>query len=164
MTSCKVKELSAILVHSSRPMGTNTRLITIPISSILCIEIPEDWKSISLGALINHGLERGIECVLHGEITHLSRSIYRDQRNDTQGVTNPLSQNMLVDRCYRNYHWNQLISHSYSNSLGMVTIRATRPIVGVTTRHDVAAIPSSNLRECCNTNVQRLSSDDNRDR
>ena len=40
MTSCKVKELGAIQVHSSRPMGTNTCLITIPISSSRCTEIP----------------------------------------------------------------------------------------------------------------------------
>ena len=62
----------------------------------------------------------------------------------------------LVDRCYLNYHWSQLIGHSYSNSLGMVTIRATRPIVGVTTHHDLAAIRSLNLRECCNTDFQML--------
>ena len=32
---------------------------------------------------INHRLERGVECILHGEITHLGRSINRDQGNDT---------------------------------------------------------------------------------
>ena len=84
MTSYKVKELSAILVHIYTPMGTNTQLITIPISSSRCIEIPQDQKTISHGALINHRLERGIECVLHGEITRLSRSKHRNQGNDTQ--------------------------------------------------------------------------------
>ena len=59
--------------------------------------------------MINHRLERGVECILHGEITRLSRSISRKQGNDTQGVTNPSSQNALVDRCYLNYHWSQLI-------------------------------------------------------
>ena len=52
--------------------------------------------SISPVALINHRLERGIECVLHGEITRLSRSICRDQGNDIQGVTNPLSHKTLL--------------------------------------------------------------------
>ena len=112
MTSCKVKELSAILVHSSRPMGTNICLVTIPISSSRCIEIPQDEKSILLGTLINHRLERGIECVLHGEITRFSQSIYRNQGNNTQGMTNPSSHNTLLDRCYLNYHWSQLIGHS----------------------------------------------------
>ena len=32
MTSCNVKELSAVLVHSSKPRGTDTCLITIPVS------------------------------------------------------------------------------------------------------------------------------------
>ena len=112
------------------------------------------YKYISPEALINHRLERGIECVLHGEITRFSQSIYRDQGNDTQELMNPSSQNTLVEQCYLNYHWSQLIGHSYSNSLGMVTIRATRPIVGVTTRHDLTTIRSLKLRECCNTNFQ----------
>ena len=129
MTTCKVKQLRAILVYSSRPSGTNTWLITIPISAIRYSEIPQDQKSISLGALMNHRLEHGIECVLNGEITHLIWSIYRDQGNDTQRVTNPSSHNTLIDQCYLNYHWSQINGHSYSNSLGMVTIRATRPIV-----------------------------------
>ena len=156
MTSCKVKELSAILVHSSRPMGTNTHLITIPISSSRCTEIPQDEKCISPGALINHRFEHGIECVLHGEITRLSRSINRDQGNDTQGVTNLSSLNTPVDRCYLNYHWGQLMRHSYSNSLGVVTIRATRPRVGAITRHNLSTFRSPNFRVCCNTNVQTI--------
>uniref|UniRef100_A0A8C4X0X6 MOB family member 4, phocein n=1 Tax=Eptatretus burgeri TaxID=7764 RepID=A0A8C4X0X6_EPTBU len=53
--------------------------------------------------------------------------------------------------CHR---FTKQIGHSYSNSLGMVTIRATRPIVGGTTHHNLAAIRSPNLRECCNTDVQ----------
>ena len=142
MTSCKVKELSAILVHSSRPMGTNTCLITIPISSSRCIEIPQDEKSISPGALINHRLESGIKCILHG-------------------VMYPSSHNMLVDRCYLIYHWSQLIGHCYSNSLGMVTITATRPIVGVTTRHDLAIIWSLTLSAAIPMS-KCLSSDENR--
>ena len=137
--------------------GTNTCLITTPISSTRCIEIPQDQKSISPGALINHRLERGIECVLHGEITRLSRSICRDQGNDTQGLMNPQSHNYtLIDGSYLDYHGSQLIGHSFSNSLVVLTIRATRPIVGVTTRHDFVEIRSPNLRECCNTDVQTL--------
>ena len=103
MTPCKVKELSAILVHTSRPTGANTCLVTIP-SSNPCIDIPQDEKSILPEALINPRLESGIKCVLHGEITHLIRIIYRDQGNDTQGVMNPSSHNTLIDRCYLNYH------------------------------------------------------------
>ena len=38
-----------------------------------------------------------MECVLHGEITCLSRSINRDQGNDTQGVTNPKSHNTVTN-------------------------------------------------------------------
>ena len=34
--------------------------------------------------------------------------------------------------------------------------QSDRPIGGVTTCHDVAAIRSPNLRECCNTEVQTL--------
>ena len=89
MTSCKVKELSAILVQSPRPMGINARLITIPISSSRCIQIPPRLQEYLAGELINHRLERGMECVLLGEITRLSRSIDRDQGSDTQGMTNP---------------------------------------------------------------------------
>jgi len=145
-----------MLVHIFRPMGTNTYLIAILISYSRCIEIPQDWKIISPGSLINHRLECGIECVLHGEISRLSLSINRVQGNDPQGVTNLSSHNMLIDRCYLNYQWSQLIEYSYSIYLGMVTTRATRPTVSVTTRHELSAIRCPNLRECCNTDVQTL--------
>ena len=56
------------------------------------------------------------------------------------------------------YHWSQLIGHSYSNSLGMVTIRAIRTI-GVTTRHDLSAIRSPNLSAAISMS-KRLNSDD----
>ena len=108
---------------------------------------------------LGHGstrLDRGVECVLHSEIICLSRSIYRNQGNDTQGVTNPPSHNMLIDRCYLNYHGSQFVEHGYSNSLGMETIRATRPLVCVTTCPDLTTIRSLNLRKCCNTDVQTL--------
>ena len=55
----------------------------------------------------------------------------------------------LVDRCYLICNWSQLIGHSYSNSLGMVTVRATRPIVDVTAGHNLISIQSPNHRECC---------------
>ena len=125
-------------------------------SASQCIEIPQNRKSISFGALINHGLERGIEYLLHSEITRLCQSIYRDQEIDTQGLTNPQSHNTLIDRYYLNYYGSQLIGHMYRNSLGMVTIRVTSPIVDVTTFHDLATVRSLNLRECCNTDVQTL--------
>jgi len=67
------------------------------------------------------------------EITRISQSIYREQGNDTQGVMNPQSHNMLIDWCYLNYHKTQHIEHSYSNSVGMETIRETRSVVGITT-------------------------------
>ena len=72
--------------------------------------------------MINHNLECVIECVLHGVITCLSQSRKREQGNDTQGVTNPLSHNTLVDQYYLIYHCCQLIGHSCSNFLVMVTI------------------------------------------
>ena len=71
---------------------------------------------------------------------------------------------MLVNWCYLNYYWSQLVGHSYSNSLGMVTIRATRSVVGVTTCHDLVSIRSPNLRECCNADIHFWSSNDSRNR
>ena len=78
------------------PWG-QTRLITILISSSRCIEIPQDKKSISPGALINHRLERGIECVLHGENTRLSLSMCRNQAVRVRV-------RVRVTPCFSSYH------------------------------------------------------------
>ena len=143
-------------------MGTNTSLITIPTSSSRCTDIPQDDKNILPGALINYRLDRGKECILHGEITLLIRSICRDQGDDNQGTMNPSSHNTVVDRCYRNYHWSQLIGHSYSNSLGMVIIRATRPIVDATTATTALLSSLRTSKSAAILMSKRLSSDDNR--
>ena len=55
-----------------------------------------------------------------------------------------------------NYHGSPFIWHSYSSSLGMVTIRVTRPVVGVTSHHDLTTISSPSLKKWCNTDVQTL--------
>ena len=144
MTSRKIKEIRAILVHSSRPMWTKACIITIVISSSRGIEIPKDEKSILPGALVIHRFECGIECVLHCKITRLSQTRNTDQGNDTQGVMNPLS-HTLVYWCYLNYHWSQVIGHSDSNSWAMVTIRVTRSILAVTTLHELTTILCLNL-------------------
>ena len=87
MTSCKVKEFSAILVHSSRPMVTNTHLITFPFISSQCIEIPQYEKSVSPGALFNHRLERGIEGVIHAVITRLIAETETRERTPEEVMT-----------------------------------------------------------------------------
>ena len=49
-----------------------------------------------LGTRVHHHLELGVERFLHGEFTYPSRSIHRDQRNNTQSMGDSQSHDTLV--------------------------------------------------------------------
>ena len=136
-----VKELHAILVPGSRPMGINM-FYSHPYQYQSM-----HWNSPSLEKYLAWGSNQLPAWVWHRmSLSQWDHSPVRANTETNKMIPREWPILSLIKGSLTGVTLttiSQLLEHSYSNSLGMVTIRATRPVVGVAAYHELT------FRVCC---------------